>query len=147
MFVLLSFFDWTMGSHTFSCSHDFINQQQLLGKGWSDVKPVLLGAEVVIDLFLHWGNNIQCIHVQTHCHFLLEVFILQKDDGFLDIISTVFSQDLSYFNSTFGMTSKASAKAWIPSLAFPSTFFPYSVKWTLAAISKDPAPGTTDLSS
>lgn len=46
-----------------------------------------------------------------------------------------------------GITNKASAKAWMPSLALPSTVFAYSVKWTLQAISKDPAPGTTHLSS
>jgi hypothetical protein len=47
------------------------------------------------------------LEVETHCDFVLVVFILEIDDGFLDVVSAVFGEGLSGRGGTLGMTSKA----------------------------------------
>jgi hypothetical protein len=97
--------------HALPGPHDFIDQQQLLGQGGSDVEPLLLGAVVVVDLFLYGGNSAQGLQVQPHCHLALVVFVLQTDYGFLDVVSAVLGQGLSSGKNTLGMTRRDSAKA------------------------------------
>ena len=43
--------------HALPGPHDFIDQQQLLGQGGSDVEPLLLGAVVVINLLFHGRDS------------------------------------------------------------------------------------------
>lgn len=57
--------------------------------------------------------------VQANCNLVLVVLVPETDDCLLDVVATVFSEGLNKRGVTFGMTRRASAKAWMPSLAFP----------------------------
>lgn len=74
-FVYASVLHLAASSHPFARTHHLVHQQELLGEGWGDVEPLLLGAVVVEDLLLYWGNVAHGLHVESDCDSVLVVLI------------------------------------------------------------------------
>ena len=77
-------------AHSLASSHDLVDQEKLLGECWGDVEPLLFGAVVVVDLLFHWGDGAHGLDIYAHCYLVFVVFVFKEDDGFLDVVSTIF---------------------------------------------------------
>ena len=83
---------WTRLPHIATSTHDFVDEEELLAEDWSDVQELSLNNIVVPDVgFRSWKRlTSQCVH--TEGFLVLNVRLLDLDEGFLGIETTVLGK-------------------------------------------------------